>query len=526
MKNYLNICAVICIGVLMTACSKNDQEKELKSPSLSFQLSIGGNGSANGPRRIVTNGATMQTAFTVNDEAGVFAVRGGEIMPRVNNLKLTYNQNGVWVPAAMVPYSEEYNDAIFYAYYPYSDTVTIDLTKDDVFTSVIADFQPSVDQSTAALFGKADLMTTGACRLGNLHSVSLPMEHRMALATIELPNVSYVFTNPDIEPYILVSPENVQFSLEEGGELKPYFDETTQAYQLILRPELQDKLVVSYENAGEAVKEEIDQIANIWSGEYARFVIGGGASVTTMTLQVGDYFLSDGNLLSKDASDEELAAAKPNIVGVVCSLGTTEAIAMAKASCTHACVIATAEQRAAWGTANTTSPEENAAGWRYWYRDRGFTLDISEAGGVTKPEKIDQAMLVANGYENTLVWRTIPVGLEIGGYVVDMNSVFAATDEAYLLSHIAPTVTTEWYIPSLKEWQNIRANADAVSASLVRIGATLFQWDNDSPQNYWSSNIRSAVVLWGYTGIGTASIDLFQTVNANMAANYRYMLAF
>lgn len=525
MKNYLTICIALCAALLTTACSKTNND-EPQPQQLRFQLSVGATSApANGPRRIATNGETMVTTFTVNDEAGVFAVRGGEILPQVNNLKLTYNQNGVWAPASVVPYSEEYEDAIFYAYYPYSDTVTIDLASADVFGQVIADFAPAADQSTAALFGQADLMTTDACRIGALHSVTLPMQHRMAMVTVELPNVSYIFTNEDIAPYVLVSPTNVKFMLEQGGELKPHFDDATLTYQLILKPELQDKLIVSYDNAGASEREEIDQIANIWAGEYARFVIDGGASVTTMTLQPGDYFLDDGTLLSKDATEDELNAVKSNIVGVVAYLGTTEAIAQAKSTCTHASVIATTEQRAAWGTVSSTSSDENAAGWRYWYRDKGFTTDISEADGISKPEQIDQSALVANGYENTLVWRSIPVGYELGGYVVDINSVFAATDEAYLTAHPTPAFTTAWYIPSLKEWLNIRANDQALSASLTRIGATDFQWKT-SQQNYWSSNIRTAAVFWGFTGIGSSSTELFKTINSKTAANYRYMLAF
>lgn len=521
MKNYFNLCLALCAAFVITACS--NQENTPEPQGLTFQLSVGGNGSANGPRRIITNGVTMQTAFTVNDEAGVFAVRGGEIMPRVNNLKLTYNQNGVWVPAAMVPYSEEYDDAIFYAYYPYSDTVTIDLTKDDVFTSVIADFQPSSDQSTAALFGKADLMTTGACRLGTLHSVSLPMEHRMALATIELPNVSYVFTNPGVEPYILVSPENVQFKLETGGELNPYFDEATQTYQLILKPELQDKLIVSYENAGEAVKEEIDQISNIWAGEYARFVIGGGASVTTMTLQVGDYLLSDGTLLSKDDA-QAVEANKSKIIAVVYALGTTDGIQAAKPACKHAMALALTEQRKQWGTVGSTTAEQNAAGWKTWYTAYGLN-DL----GTDKNTNIDLDMLVAQGYENTTAWAAVPVGLEIGGIQVDINSVFAATYADWKTAHPAPAVTTGWFIPSLRDWMNIRATSTSLTPSLTAVEATDLLWNAHEQSEklyYWSSNLRGAAAMWCYTGFGSTAAELIQASGNKDSRYYRFAIAF
>lgn len=519
MKNYFNLCLALCAAFVITACS--NQENTPEPQGLSFQLSVGGNGSANGPRRIITNGVTMQTAFTVNDEAGVFAIRGGEIMPRVNNLKLTYNQNGVWVPAAMVPYSEEYNDAIFYAYYPYSDTVTIDLTKDDVFASVIADFQPSANQSTAALFGKADLMTTGACRLGTLHSVSLPMEHRMALATIELPNVSYVFTNPGVEPYILVSPENVQFKLETGGELNPYFDEATQTYQLILKPELQDKLIVSYENAGEAVKEEIDQISNIWAGEYARFVIGGGASVTTMTLQIGDYMLKDGTLLSKDATDDELAVAKPNIIGVVSLLGTTDAIKADKSGCKHARIIALSEKYAAWGTKKEIKENEGLNdGWKTWYNNYGLPA-------IAKPSA---ESIVAQGYEYTKNWLTVPADLTYGGFSHNLVGYFKEEYGAFTTATPSPVVTTMWYVPSLKEWTDMKANEAAVSTSLLRIGATDFVWNDetktkDQNRTYWSPEIRGTTTMFSFL-VNTSGVISYPAAYNNYQYNYRYMLAF
>lgn len=519
MKNYFNLCLALCVAFVITACSQKENTPEPQC--LSFQLTFSGqNSPTNGPRRIVTNGETMKTAFTLNDEAGVFAVRGGEIMPRVNNLKLTFNQNGVWVPASMVPYSEEYDDAIFYAYYPYSDTVTIDLTNDDVFHQVIADFQPAADQSTASLFGKADLLTTGACRLGALHSVTLPMEHRMALVNVELPNVSYVFTNADIEPYILVSPTNVKFALEAGGELKPFFDEATQTYMLILKPELQDKLIVSYENAGTPVSEELDQISNIWAGEYARFVIGGGASVTTMTLQVGDYMLKDGTLLSKDATDDELNAARTNIIGVVSLLGTTDAIKADKAGCKHARIIALSEKYAAWGTKKETTADENNAGWKTWYADYGLAA-------IATPSA---ESIVAQGYEYTKNWLTVPADLTYGAYTIDMVGTFKSEYETFTTVTPAPSVTTMWYIPSLKEWTDMKANEAAISASLLRIGATDFVWNDetktkDQNRTYWSPEVRASTTFFGFLVQATGAIK-YEVLYSSWSYNYRYMLAF
>lgn len=520
MKNYFNLCLALCAAFVITACSQKENTPEPQR--LSFQLTFSGqNSPTNGPRRIVTNGETMKTAFTLNDEAGVFAVRGGEIMPRVNNLKLTFNQNGVWVPASMVPYSEEYDDAIFYAYYPYSDTVTIDLTNDDVFHQVIADFQPAADQSTASLFGKADLLTTGACRIGALHSVTLPMEHRMALVNVELPNVSYVFTNADIEPYILVSPTNVKFALEAGGELKPFFDEATQTYMLILKPELQDKLIVSYENAGTPVSEELDQISNIWAGEYARFVIGGGASVTTMTLQVGDYMLKDGTLLSKDATDDELNAARTNIIGVVSLLGTTDAIKADKAGCKHARIIALSEKYEKWGTKKEIKADEGLnEGWKAWFNDFGFSVTSNPTA----------ESIVAQGYECTQKWLTVPADLTYGGFTHDLVSFFQAEYTTFTAATPSPKMTTIWYVPSLKEWTDVKANEAAVSTSLLRIGATDFVWNDDTKtkdqnRTYWSPEIRGTTTMFGFL-VNTAGVVSYPANYNNYQYNYRYMLAF
>ena len=511
-------------ALLLFGCKNNEPVND-PARVLSFDVYQAGSSAKAGMRRVHTDGATMTTTFTVGDKAGVFAIKDGQILPAVNNLCLTLNSSGVWTPARIVAYDAQYESAVFYAYFPYSESVTFNPAAANPFEGMVSAYPIPADQSNQERYAAADLMCSNACVINELHAIRLPMQHQMALLSIQLPNRSYSFTNENIAPYVIIAPENEQFVLSET-EVKPFFDDATQSYLLIVRPETTDQLHIAYDNAGENFTAEITNLSDIFAGEFARYTIHGGAQVTTMTLQVGDYFLSDGTLLSKDASDAELTAVQASIIGVVSSLGTTEAITNAKSRCTHACVLSVTEQRAAWGTVGSTSSDENAAGWRYWYQDLGFTTDLSEVAGVTKPEQIDQSLLSANGYENTLAWRAVPVGMDLGGYVVDINSVFAATDQAFLASHPTPNVTTTWFIPSLKEWTTIRANADALSASLTRISATGFQWNNDSPQNYWSSNIRSAAVFWGFTGIGSSSTELFKTVNSKTASNYRYMLAF
>jgi len=507
-----------CAVMVLFGCQSNEPEQASRN-MLSFEV-FSQPSAAHGPRRVQTDGKTMTTTFTVGDKAGVFAVLNGQVLTDVDNLCLTLNTNGVWVPARAIPYSDTYAQAQFYAYFPYADSVSINPSASDPFETMRKDYVIPADQSTADKYAAADLMTSAACAMNELRAVKLPLAHSMALVSVELPNRSYVFTNADIDPYVIVAPTNISFTL--GTDVvTPYLDEATQSYRLIIRPETDKTLAISYDNAGQTHTAEITTLANIWSGEYAYFTIDGGADVQTHTLQIGDFVLADGGLVSKDAESSEIEAAKANIIGVVCQLKTTDAIQTDYPQCKHAIVLSVKEAKAKWSTKGSTSSEENAAGWKTWWTAYGLA-DL----GTTKAEDIDQTALMPTGYEYTKAWIAVPSDLTLGGYTVPVKDGFEAYYTSYTESNATPDVATEWFVPSLREWLTIKESETDIAASFARIEAAPFAWADDATVYYWSSNLRAATSMWTFTGKdSSSSADLFHA-DTKDSRIYRLTFAF
>lgn len=516
----LRLIPIFVAAVLLSGC-QNDDPAPQSSSALSFDVFQASSAANSGPRRVSTNGATMTTTFTAGDKAGVFAIKDGQIMEHVNNLCLTLSSQGVWMPQRTVIYTEDYESAVFYAYFPYSSTATIDPSKADPFADMIEAHEISADQSSSANYASADLMTTSACVINEVRAVRLPMEHKMSLVAIELPNRSYSFTNSDIDPYVIVAPTNVVFTLGDS-EVLPYFDEQTQSYMLIVQPETEEVLSISYDNAGETHTAEINNLADIWSGEFARFTIDGGVDLHTHTLQIGDYLLADGGLLSKDADVSDIEAAKADIVGVVCKLTTTSGIQADFPNCKHAVVLSVKEGKGKWSTKGSTSSEENNAGWKTWWTAYGLA-----ALSTDKAANIDISELTEVGYEYTQAWLAVEPDLSLGGYQVPVKDGFDEYYTTWTAANPLPAITSGWYVPSLRDWLNIKTAETAIAASLANVEGDAFAWSDGSTVYYWSSNIRSAVAMWTFTGkdLSSATDQLFHA-DTKDSRIYRMLTAF
>ena len=117
-------------------------------------------------------------------------------------------ENGVCNGDTNIEYKEsEFKKMSFYAYYPYSETFDSDtdfdasktLTDGDPFEGYVANWKVEADQNETN-YTKYDLMTSVGKASGQRlkGEVSFTMQHRMALAVLQMPNVVYNFTNTDV----------------------------------------------------------------------------------------------------------------------------------------------------------------------------------------------------------------------------------------------------------------------------------------------------------------------------------------
>lgn len=455
--------------------------------------------------RASVDDAAMRTLFETGDKAGVFAVCDGRVVDGFQNLQLTYNANGMWQPTEEVVYCTDMENYTFYAYFPYREDVVFNAAEENPFQEAVQGYEFMADQSSKVLFNRADFMVTSACSIDvNFHSVNLMMEHVGSLVTVELPNSSYVFenVNPVVEPYVMAKAENVTFFVDDV-EVSPYFDEQVQSYRLILKTGEAGCMRVEYINNGIPQKVNIDNLKDIAQGQYATYVVDGGVRINRMLLQVGDFFLADGNIISKDVRLTDVQ--KSQVIGIVYKLGTTETIVSANANWNHAMVIGLTEQQGMkWGTSNAPDGAK-------WYQPYG----LSDLGNTTA-SNVNLDVLSATGYEHTLAWEQVYKELAFA-------SEFHAVRNNQQENVPASAMSTVWFVPSIREWMDIQESGNDVMVSLVEVGGNELKFPVSNP-GYWSTDLRSGSSAWCYTG--NASANSIYARGFKDSATFRFILAF
>lgn len=293
-------------GLGLTSCSGDDLESNPSDNNSRFYVSVTDGGYFSTQDGIYTKSSEQgyTTEFTAGDQIGVFAVKNNQIIAEVNNLCLTATDNNgalVWKDAGgNAPL--KFDGAVYYAYYPYQSSLTGTLVltatdADSFFANVVSNWTPSTDQGVYTKYTAQDLMTAqGVISNGEL---SFSMQHEMALAVIELPGTKYKFSNanPSVPDYI-TAPLDTKF---DG--YRPY-RMNDGMYRYLVKPGSTNKLTGSYTNASNAAKGWEANPAGISSGSYKTFKVDGGIAnvISGYNLQLGDYMLKDGTLVSKDVT--------------------------------------------------------------------------------------------------------------------------------------------------------------------------------------------------------------------------------
>lgn len=467
------------------ACSQQEEYTMPNTPngvgSLDISVIDAGIYSNDPQSRAVTDGE-YKTTFVEGDQIGLFAVNGGNVLEAVKNVCLTYDGTK-WTVAGgtTLPYTAEQAGADYYVYYPYTESLTssFDASQaDDPFATIVSNWTIG-DDLEEDNYTKNDLMTSGkanATGSGQKFSLSFTLTHRMALVLVELPAVTYSFTNGGSNYTIPAS--GVSFSIG-GTAVKPFYDATSANYRLLVKPEAAMTIEGKFTN-GQDKKYNIALAAgDLGQGKYAYYRIDGGNSSSTPishTLQIGDYYCADGSIVSKDANP-----APSNAIGIVYQVGTTDAIKADFPSCDHALVYALKRvegEAVKWGSAQPTTAS--------WYDAYGLTL--YNVSGI-------------QGYEDTKVWMGIEDG-EVDGR--NINDIMKSLLESYRQANELPGVTTGWYVPSYKELDALENNATVINASLDAVSGERLWADavassvNADNKFYWSSTIRNNTAVVQY----------------------------
>lgn len=121
------------------------------------------------------------------------------------------------------------------------------------------------------------------------------MQHRMALAVVKMPNLTYSFTNGGIDDYLL--PLTAGSFTVNNTQATPYYQESTDTYRFLVNPKKEFSIKGTYSGVSEM---EYEAKGTLEGGTAKMYTIEDKSKINH-TLQVGDYFCADGKIVSVDA---------------------------------------------------------------------------------------------------------------------------------------------------------------------------------------------------------------------------------
>lgn len=468
-------------------------------------------GNAAGMTRATENG--YSTEFTAGDVCGLYIVRNGTVVSK--NVKLTATEQGgtlTWQPEAGVTLTGGLPGDTYFLYYPYrediADKTDAAATTDDAafFAPLISGWQPAEDQSDYVTgYAASDLMTAqgnATTSSDGTVQLSFSMTHRMALAVIEMPTVTYKFANTTggtITDYTIVTSFGFTYS-----DTKPC-PMTDGTHRYLVNPASTAPSITgtySYDKM-----EFTATLSGITAGQYKTYK---PTNVIQHTLQVGDFLMTNGTLVGKDETLTE--EQKANVAAIVfwspaetdptgrttpASLTDDKIMAADFPNCNHG--LAVAVKKATY----------NGNERMNWQNPYEFVNDFQNSENFTHDRKSDFAS-IASGMGNTaninriLGYQNTQVLLAYNKYCTDSGKesyiVYpAAAIAEFVTTTPAPAGSTGWFLPSVKELHilcykdvddvyNVHNSSYTQTRDIVNTSLTAIGGDNLEGIYYWSSS--------------------------------------
>lgn len=534
MKLYNHISTWAFAGLLaFTSCSQ-EESLEGSSSLQGFQISVTDAGFQNLSEGRATD-ENFKTTFVKGDAIGVYAVENGQVVEGVANRKFTMNEKGEWdLEGNPIEYdSERFKNITFYAYYPYQadeESIQFDAAAEDPFASLVSNWQIAADQG-GTKYTQSDLMTSSSkAEDGRLQGkVSFTMLHEMALAVLKMPNLVYDFTNGGLDDYSLnVAPKELFIN---DVETTPYYDKVSGTYMALVKPETDYSISGTYQGAKEMAFSATGSLA----GGKAKMYTINDANKLDYTLQIGDYLCADGNLVSVDN-----ATVPDNAIGVVCYVGnpqphvyapdacseTQDALYRDYPACTHGLVLSL--NNAVYNGATTSKYHSGKTGtYDTWFDSDEewagkFVYCNSGRDGVLKNDALTLYPAFF-GYNNTVLMTMVTEEGKGSPSTCDDAYNFIT---AYRGQVAVPSTATSWFLPSIKEWQQVADNLTNINKSIAKVSGTGMTSTNSGSNtgHYWSSTQRNDTFQWTH-GMDGGAYNI-RCERGSRAGSFRMMLAF
>lgn len=461
---------LLAAAFLAASCSDEDLlgngTSLTNSTGFSITVSDGGYPSAEAPQtRAQENG--YATAFTENDIAGLYAVRGGNML--LENVQLTATENNGTVkwtlPAGTeLPHSD---NTAYFLYYPYQAEMTgkVDATATnsakEFFQPLIKDWQPEEDQSKYDDYTASDLMVAkGEIRTVDeeAHTVALnfDMTHCMALAVLNQPGILYHITSYNSGQTTCDFNITVGVEIDFTSDAEPYLCENV--YRYIVRPGATFAWAGSYPDEENEVDREFSlapESGKLKAGSYTTFKLDKGQREITGDyhelglVRIGDLFCpkadnSDWYLVPQEV---EKLANNDKPVGVVFQtdkrrVGEAETEALGGKDEVHGLVMAAKIAK------HGSTMYDGSLKWSTQYEGDGYTLvDFPE---LTNTKSLRAIYEDISGLKNSTIIKNSVDADELESIYPALYAVEKFKEEVPV-----PENTTDWYIPASGQFWDI-----------------------------------------------------------------------
>lgn len=487
----------VCLLLLATACSKDDENKIVTADCLRVTAAKTDFTDEHGRTRAVTDEEPLLTTFETGDAIGITAVdKDGNVLADCNNIKLVYNANtGSWEgeDVYFLAAAKQY-----FAYSPYSTSMNGKASTDAVYAA----FTPGIDQSTKELFAAADLMTSTTCTADKTNkTLNIAFAHRMTM--IEVPaRVETLYAKTDISSFEYPIANHTFKSLLINGleTMKYYTTSSSKTRRYLVAPGTKDIILsASYQdnlsNTNRSCEGTVD--APTVGGTCIRVYFS-----KSRNLAIGDAYYEDGSIWPVEFSPSLKIPNPDKAIGIVYQ---TEA------------------------SPSRISQEEKDLGFGHGYivgykymNQPPIIADTWGEIGILNSAAVKANMTSAktdiNGYVETKTNRAL-VALKSTKYKIWQL-------DSYGPEPLAGVTRSSWYIPAFGQlydilmflesnWKETDTNLSFDLSQTTSLFTTLSRYESPGIEAYYffvTSTEQSAESTWGFciyydvTGWGTSSM--------------------
>lgn len=440
-KNLIPILLCLISLVALSSCT-DDAPMPDASPEGELHIEAILKGYSGADTRTVD--VDYSTRFAKGDKMGILAIRNGQVMSEVCNIRATYSGDR-WTADSKL---RQYNGATFVAYYPY---------KSDLNTSLITcaeDLKAQLDIPEKGTYDAEEykahdwlIASEGTVSEGVL---TFTFTHAYPMLEIILPRTVYYMTQKGntstLSNYYIRQAEYYYIS---DAQYK-MCETSPNAYRCLVPP---DEDVIVWGGYLDADKKEHDfgytlKAHTLKAGE-CRSVVVDQQTVVYFNYSQGDYFLADGNLVEKDKGLTE--EQQEQCIGVVfytnsssVSMGSAEKEALTEIGVApHGYVVALRD--AYDPTTGATIAN------KMW----GPSIDIEDLDNIND---IESYLTDYSGLDKTQAMAATSLGKDYTNYVTYGIDLFAQQVPA-------PSHTTGWFLPSAGQWIHMLSKLGGVSLS-------------------------------------------------------------